>query len=338
MRVLLYARLHPGLDDNAVVRAFERRGAIVHVVDDEKYLYPRWDRGLPRLFRRAMRSQLVERINDEIVAIATEFTPDLFFAFKAPAVRTGTLERLKALGVSCVMYYPDISFSINGEAFLKTLELYDHLYSNKSFARQALAGRVHPERVHYLPLWYDPEIHRDWTGKQTNYSHDVLFVGHRTPRKLDYCTHLYRCLPGSVAFRIYGGGWQGTELAHLSMPYPVYGREIAVLYRTARVNLGLLSESPRPDTPDDLITARTVQIPASGGFLLHQKTPEFDGMFPGYRATFTDRKSLTEQVIHYLNAEHEREACRQWLYDEVCRSGRDVDTLLSDMLRTIGLA
>jgi spore maturation protein CgeB len=59
----------------------------------------------------------------------------------------------------------------------------------------------------------------------------------------------------------------------------VFGDELAIVYCASKVNLGLLSSAAGDPAISDQTSARTFQIPASGGFMLHEDTPEVRSYF-----------------------------------------------------------
>jgi spore maturation protein CgeB len=76
----------------------------------------------------------------------------------------------------------------------------------------------------------------------------------------------------------------------------------------SRINLGLLSERRDGASSDDLITSRTFHIPACGGFLLHQRTPDVLECFTEGEeiACFDTPEELVAKVQYYLKADAER--------------------------------
>jgi spore maturation protein CgeB len=67
-------------------------------------------------------------------------------------------------------------------------------------------------------------------------------------------------------------------------------------------------EAHTDTTSGDQTTVRTWQIPAAGGFLLHEDTGELAKYLePGKEvATFRDTADLCKQVVHYLRTPEER--------------------------------
>jgi spore maturation protein CgeB len=87
--------------------------------------------------------------------------------------------------------------------------------------------------------------------------------------------------------------WQGRG---------AWGDEIAAIYACSKINLGLLSEAGTGTTSGDLTTARTWQIPASGGFLLHEDTHELRQAFAVNVevGVFTGAQDIATAVSHWL--------------------------------------
>ena len=60
---------------------------------------------------------------------------------------------------------------------------------------------------------------------------------------------------------------------------PVVGLSFATAISCSKINLGLLSERVSGASSGDLITSRTFHIPACGGLLLHERTPDLLQVF-----------------------------------------------------------
>src|SRR5690606_27159736 len=75
------------------------------------------------------------------------------------------------------------------------------------------------------------------------------------------------------------------------------------------VNLGLLSEQRPGASSGDQVTSRTFHIPATGGFMLHERTGELLSVFQEGEsvACFGDLGELTSALAHFLR-EPERRA------------------------------
>src|SRR5262245_66289182 len=112
-----------------------------------------------------------------------------------------------------------------------------------------------------------------------------------------------RC-PG-LPLKVWGMGWvsRSEVLAPASQGRGVLGLEYTKALSASKVNLGILSERRPGASSGDQITSRTFHIPATGSFMLHERTDEFLEYFKEGTecACFADADELAEKVAYYLN-------------------------------------
>jgi len=91
-----------------------------------------------------------------------------------------------------------------------------------------------------------------------------------------------------------------------------YGDELAAIYSFSTINLGLLSEAGSGVRVGDMTTARSWQIPASGGLLLHEDTEEIRKYFEAGReiSVFGNESELPLRISELLANKTLREAIR----------------------------
>jgi spore maturation protein CgeB len=141
------------------------------------------------------------------------------------------------------------------------------------------------------------------------YGCDVSFVGAWSPKKQRLLESVLRRCP-DLSVHSWGTGWHKASRRVLQRwrHRGVYGDELALVYGCSTINLGLLSEAGTGTQSGDLTTARTWQIPASGGFMLHEATDELARYFePGREvAVFSTPDELASSIRHYLGQAEER--------------------------------
>jgi spore maturation protein CgeB len=83
-----------------------------------------------------------------------------------------------------------------------------------------------------------------------------------------------------------------------------------------------------------LTTSRTFEIPACGGFMLHERTDEVLNFFEegAEIACFSDEVELVDKVRYYLTHESEREKMRRAAHER-CVCHYSVDGLAAFIIR-----
>ena len=114
----------------------------------------------------------------------------------------------------------------------------------------------------------------------------------------------------SLRLKIWGNQW---ERARPFFGSRIEGREVTGLeYSKAllasKINLGILSEIRSHASSGDRITARTFQIPATGAFMLHERTAEFGEYFEEGTecGCFESAEELVQKIEFYLGHDEER--------------------------------
>lgn len=180
------------------------------------------------------------------------------------------------------------------------------------------------DEVNHAPRRLTPELQQRW---QT----DVLFLGTWMPERGGFLKTLVEqgvplTLRGShwqkaPEWPVLQACWQGDSLA---------GDDYALALQCARVSLGLVSLGNR-----DQHTTRSLEIPALGGLLCAQRTPEHRQMYEeSVEAAFwSDARECAQQVLGLLADEPRRQGMAQAGHARFLRnrhSNQDVMQMLLD--------
>jgi glycosyltransferase involved in cell wall biosynthesis len=314
LRILALADVWQGSNAYAFVRAFRRMGHSVFVLPPENYIPGMWRRTPLRAFRRLAEPILVREYTEAIVDEARRLRPHLFFVFKGRYVHPDAIRGVRRLGAVAVNFYPDVSFRAHGDLIPQALPEYDWVFTTKRFGLADMAEQLGIETASFLPHGYDPEVHAPWPLTDEDlaaYACDVSFIGTWSPKKQALLERLAAERP-DIHMRVWGSQW-GPARASLGERIEgrhVLGVEYAKALRASKINLGILSEARVGSSAGDAITSRTFHIPATGAFMLHERTDEFLDYFREGEecGCFGDADELVERAAFYLAHDEAREA------------------------------
>lgn len=303
-----------GSDARALAVILRQLGHSVIEVNSEDFIPMHW-RSLPlRLLRRAVRSLLVREYNRVVLRHLGNRAIDFLLVFKGMHLRAGTLERFCGSGLPAYCLYPDVSFSDYGSEISRCLPFYQCVFTTKSFHMNDAGLRQRVRDLRLVSHGFDPDVHRALDlpeHVQAAYHCDVSFVGCWSPKKEQILEVLLQKCPG-LDLRIWGPTWHraGKLVRSRWQTDWAYGDELCVIYRASKINLGLLSEAAGGTQVGDQVTVRSWQIPAAGGFMLHEATAELQRYFtPGREtAVFGSPAELVEKTLWFLENEPERRA------------------------------
>lgn len=304
-----------GSDARAVAMELRKKGHILIERNYEDYFPTKW-RGSVRVLRRLFRAWMQSEYNASIREMLQVDSMEFVLAFKGMLVSPSTLRAFQAKGVKCYCLYPDVSFLDHGANIWDCLPIYDCVFTTKPYHLRdpRLCGHVRELRL--VRHGFDPAVHRPIMANdelRSTYGCDASFVGVWSPKKEAMLEHLLKHLPG-INLKIWGPAWQKSNalVRQAWQGRGAYGDEASAIYSMSKINLGLLSEAGTGSIQGDMTTARTWQIPACAGFMLHEATEELSRCFnlESEVATFQGLSDLAEKVNYYLSNPQFRESIR----------------------------
>jgi spore maturation protein CgeB len=265
---------------NALLRA----GAEATPITESEYV-PNWASLPMRVVRRALRRAAVKEFNAAVLREVERYKPDLFLAFKGAYLQAPTLRRMGEKGIVRYCFFPDISVWGQSPYLIEALPHYDWIFITKSFGPKDLESQLGLHNTSYIPHAYDPDVHRPRIPAQRDhaeYGCDVSFIGGWCESKAKILEGLVARRPGTK-LKIWGDGWQSLSTTSCLRPFAtfraIFGLAYAMAISCSKINLGLLQDRMGRASSGDLITSRTFHIPACGGLLLHQRTPDLLDIF-----------------------------------------------------------
>ncbi len=265
-----------------------------------------------RAMVRLAKARLAREYNQCILDAAQQFQPDFLLAFKGAFVFADTLRRLRAQRIPSYNYFPDRMAMAVGTLMEEAMPEYDCVFDTKEYWDGDTARRIGVRTRVFVRHGYDPEIHHPIELQRRDleqYGCEVSLVTTHMPMKEDLMDRLLQLRP-KLHLNIWGNQWEKCRSGRVQQR--VRGRAMCgLLYtkiiRAAQINLGVLGV--RPGVRDET-TTRTFEIPACGGFMLHERTPELAQLFEERRevACFGSPEELAEKIDYYLAHPEEREA------------------------------
>ena len=273
--------------------------------------------------------------NGKLLAETTQ-GGDLIWVENAGMIHHSTLASIKRRQplIRLVWYAEDdMMLKVHRTRWLdRSLSLFDLWVTAKSFnAEPGEMMALGVRRVLFVNNSYDPKIHRPMAldeADRRKFEAKISFIGtYEEPRGLSVLHLAESGFPVSV----WGNGWGRLTDRHPLLDVknrPIYDDDFAKAISASQINLAFLRRSNR-----DLQTCRSMEIPASGGFMLHQRNSEIKGLFAEDReATYFDGDDeLVGQCGRWLADDERRQSVAAAGYRRVVSSGHSHQ----ERLRTI---
>lgn len=314
MKILYVGPLQLGSNARCWRDALIRLGHEVKHVDSDNY-FPN-----PQSFLGKVRAKLygapvvqMEVFQEAIIRKARITIPELALFCPGRNVRKETLELLSKICPTAAYMNDDMFNTSNRwKGFDEAVRLLSVIVTTKSFNVKEFQS-IGARQVFYLPNAYDPTIHRAARlskADRNRYGGEVAFVGTFRRERADELARLL-CLRPQTDLRVWGGGWEKMErfdnylrhhrwesLCKCVKGGELWGVNMSKALGGASICLGLLNHANR-----DQHTSRTFEIPASGGFMLAERTPEHLEMFrEGEEAEyFSSTEEMVEKVSFYVS-------------------------------------
>lgn len=270
--------------------------------------------------------------------------PDIIWIDKGNVFRPGTLKRLRQVApqAALVSYSGDDMFARHNHTWFYRFGLkhYDVVFTTKSFNAEARElPSFGARRVVFVNNAYSHTHHpvEVTEADRQRLGAEVAFIGSFEQPRLDAVSFLAE---HGIPVRVWGSGWPAATNAPPQLRLErrnLVNTEQDLAFTKAvcctRINLGFLRKVNR-----DQQTARSVEIPACGGFMLAERTDEHLQLFTeGKEAEyFSSRQEMLEKARYYLEHEAERAAiaaagyrrCLESGYGQVERMRRMLDDAL----------
>ncbi|WP_170958920.1 glycosyltransferase [Magnetospirillum sp. 15-1] len=343
LRILFAGEDVPGSRTPQRVAALRRLGHDVAFVPSTPPGRTCEDRpSLMRRLRHHLRRPADEAgLNPALLRLAASGGWDILFADNVPTLTAATLRALKAAcpGIRLVWYSGDDLMNPRlGSAQLdRALPLFDLWVTTKSFnAGPAEIPARGAKRALFVHNSFDPILHQPTEPSEAErvaWGTDISLIGTFERPRRDSILALCRA---GLAVRVWGNGWAAEAGAHPLLQIenrPVYGEDFAKVIAASAINLTFLRKANR-----DLQTCRSMEIPACGGFMMHERNSEIAGLFQdGTEAIlFGDESELVDSAQRWLADAERRARIATAGRARVLADGHDHDSRLGAILAEAG--
>lgn len=249
--------------------------------------------------------------NDAILSL--DDGVDILWLETADMVRAATLERLKAMypEISIVWYSEDDMMNRRNRTIWlqRSIPLIDLWATTKSLnVRPEERKKLGFRQIIFVNNSYDPQVHFPAAGDNRDvsaYGSPISFIGTYEAPRARSMLHLAR---SGLRVRVWGNGWNSMRGCHQNLLIegrPAYGDEFANVVAASPINLCFLRHANR-----DSQTCRSIELPACGGFMVHERSKEIKELLREYREAvyFSDDDELVSQCRYWLERKVEREA------------------------------
>jgi hypothetical protein len=305
-----------GSTEHGLAHGLRALGWGVHEVDRARHALHFGPGIVARAARRlTTRTPAARAYRGEIVDAVHAIGPDFLLAVKGADLDIETLQAARRRGTRTVMFYPDYHFD-HADVAPATFAHYDCFITTKSFQVDYLRQRLPGALVAHVHHGYNDEVHRRYLHDvgEDDHAADVAYCGNHTPYKQRWLEALAAALP-DLRLRIVGHRWREAArgaLAGADISPGCVGYGYARTIQLSRINVALHGGPGGSQGWEDLVSTRTFEIPACGGFMLHVDNAEVRTLFDvGTEIdVFDDVASLAARIRHYLAQPERRAAMR----------------------------
>ncbi len=244
-----------------------------------------------------------------------------------------------------VWFSEDDMFAVHNRTarFDQGLSLYDMVFTTKSYnADPAELPALGAKRVAFVFQAYDPAQHHPVpiTAQDTAaVGGDIGFIGSFEQARAQ---SMFRLAQAGLSVRVWGNGWDRCPYSHPNLRlegralvnHPPDDLACARAVIATRINLGFLRKMNR-----DLHTSRSFEIPATGGFMLAERTVEHLALYQeGVEAEFFGSDDeLIEKARRYLKDEQGRRRIAQAGHRRCITEYGSVDQAKAMLRKTLAL-
>ncbi len=286
--------------ENFYVKYLREAGVEVSCYTSQKYFYQYYQKNfLNKIVYRTGFSDILKKINRNLIALMTSYQPDIAWIFKGMEVFPATLAWAQEHGIKLVNFNGDSPFIFSGRGsgnknVTDSIPLYDlHLTYNRAVKAEM---NIRNLPVELLPFGFDLDVALYEKCCTEDEFLKLCFLGNPDEQRAEFIKKL--AIAG-IAVDLYGNDWDKfVHHKNIQAFPPVYGDEQWRVLRRYRIQLNLM----RPHNPDTH-NMRTFELGSIGAIQLAPDTPDHREYFvPGKEIfLFRDLSECIQQVAYLLN-------------------------------------
>lgn len=267
----------------------------------------------------------VRKINIKLLKFIAAYEPDLIFVVKGHTICPDSIRAMKKTTRALLFIFnPDDPFNPNrgssSKFIRKSIPEYDcyFIWSQLLIPRLKKAGA---RRIEYLPFACDTNLHYPVDlseGDKVKYGSDVSFIGNWDKERENWLLELknYKLAVWGADFwetkckdKFIRSCWKGRI---------VIGEEMSKIVQSSKINLNILRLQNK-----GAHNMRTFEIPACGGFMLHERSEELLEFFEEGKEIdcFSTAEELKDKIIFYLKNDNLRMKIAEAGYQRLLKSG-----------------
>lgn len=292
--------------------ALEEIANVVDVINSEKKKISLWYRIAHHLFLIGIPISLPDNsyANKEIIKFAKKNKYDVVWIDKGVTINKKTLEKVKKLqpDTKIISYSPDNMALRHNQSqnYLKCIPIYDYHITTKSYILEDMR-KLGAKDISFVCQSYEDKFHYPREVNKDDIERlgaDVGFVGSWEKERMDSILYISR---NGIKVRVFGDKkWSVCKNDNPNLiieDYGLFNEDYSKSFKCFKISLCFLRKINY-----DQQTTRTMEIPASGGFMLAERTKEHQMLFEeGKEAEFFgSNEELLEKCRYYLEHEEER--------------------------------
>lgn len=258
----------------------------------------------------------------EVLEAIKRVDSDLIFVIKGFYMLPETIDKIKGLNKTVICFHPDDPFSsfagastVNLRNCINHYDIY-FIWYKQLISKLKEAGC---KSVYYLPFAADTNLFKPpnnhINNEQKKYA--VSFVGNANQERIEFIQSLTVLLNGwNESKALFGHGWKNIE--GFECKGTVYNNDFVDLIHNTKVNLNILRNQNKGSH-----NMRTFDIPAAGGFILHEFSDEAACFFEeGIEVEFyRDVEECADKIKFYSENDELRNKIAQAGYKKIFSAG-----------------